>query len=148
MGMAKPPKPDATIASVVPMSPQRKGRLRSVYCRRQASYLWGDRRIITPELLPVEFGDGRQLIAVRPLNPRRSHYVVAVDSSLRVWAGDIHDVIDQVYEELETYFGHCGCEECYSEGKPWPITFKQWPIPCFNLGTEWWRLGGKEPDHA
>lgn len=129
-----------------PMSRQQQTAWRRKYCRRQLSILWTERRIIVPELVPVIWGDGQQVIAVRPINTRREHYIVAIDSGIRVESGDVHEIIDNVKEIIEELFGMCQCVECGGEEIPndprgWKDlarTFKQWPTPCFNGGCEWW----------
>lgn len=121
----------------------RANRLRRRYCRKQASWLWGQKRIVTPVLVPCQFGNGRRVIALRPISTRLSHYVVAIDDGWDLNADDgLRSHLDEIYEEIEDAFGHCGCEECVEDGeRPSGLPFDDWPAPCLNLGTEWWELG-------
>lgn len=131
------------------MSPQMASAWRRKYCNRQWSILWTRRRVITPELVPRVYGDGKQAIALRPIITRREHYVLAIDSSVQIYSGDFHDVLDTIYDDIEDIFGPCQCVEC-GEGfdvgndpdgcKACDARFKQWPVACFNGGTEWWPL--------
>lgn len=105
---------------------------------------------MTPVLVPVVYGDGLQVLAMRPIITRRSHYVIAIDSNIRVHAGDVHEITDSIYETLDELFGNCGCSECGGDPIPndtggWKenaLIFKQWPTPCLNGGTEWWPVRG------
>ncbi len=122
-------------------------RLRREFCGEQQSYLWGEKRMVVPQLLPVVFGDGKQIIAIRPIVTRLSHYVVAVDSSWtlnvpwRPWKATIRDHLPKIYEELENWFGMCKCEECRDlDEESVDCPHKCWPRPCFQIGTEWWGL--------
>lgn len=51
-------------------------RLLDQFCRRQASYLWAQKRIITPVLVHARWGDGLQAVQLRPIITRTWHYVV------------------------------------------------------------------------
>ena len=116
-------------------------RLKSAFCRREVVHLWGERRgIVRHALLPCVWGDGRQIIAYRPINTRLGHFVIAGDSSWRLDRGDLHDYADEIMRLIEEHFGECGCDECRDGGKPWPHIFKQWPTPCFSGGSEWWKI--------
>lgn len=126
------------------MSHNRSAYIRRVYCRRQANYLWGQKRIIKPVLLPIQFGDGRQLIALRPITTRTHHYVVAVNS-VPDWFERgtplLHDHLDAIYQEIKEQFGdvtawHMGDEPERGECDP----FKEWPAICLDIGCEWWGL--------
>lgn len=109
--------------------------------RRQAVYLWGDRRgIVRHYVIPWVWGDGRQIIAYRPIETRLGHYVLAGDSSWQLDRGDLHEHTDEIMDLVEDSFGCCGCDECREDGKSWPYLFKQWPTPCFNGGSEWWTI--------
>lgn len=120
--------------------------LRARYCRKQASWLWGQKRIITPELVPWRFGNGRLVIAIRPIATRRSHYVVAVDDRWDLNAdGGLREHLAEIYGAIEDWFGHCWCEACLDDpdkGEQAAMSpHSCWPAPCFNTGTEWWELG-------
>lgn len=125
-----------------PMSKYMQGKLTAQFCKRQASNLWGKKRIIQPQLLPFVWGDGKRIVAIRPIITRTHHFVVAVDSSI-VHERDVHDIIDDIYEVHEEWFGRCECVECggdedtHDDGD---IRFKQWPVICTNGGCEWWFL--------
>jgi hypothetical protein len=107
----------------------------------------GRKRIITPLLLPLEFGDGRQVIAIEPVVTGLSHYVVAVD-----WAWHLNNrdglraYLSYIYGELEAYFGACECEECREgEDRQWiESPHDGWPRPCFQIGTRWWQMEGRD----
>jgi hypothetical protein len=130
------------------MSKRMQEQIRKQFCRRQASYLWGKKRILTPELLPFVFGDGKQVLAVRPIRTRREHFVVLIDSSVKVYSGGVHDIIDDIYELHMNTFGCCSCQDCGGEpidddddcDKENAMLFSQWPIICRNTGCEWWLL--------
>lgn len=110
--------------------------------KRQASLLWTTKRIITPVLLPFVFGDGKLIMAVRPIITRREYFVVAVSSTLSR-AAHLHDLIDDIYEVHEEHFGSCQCVECGGEVETHnngQIRFDQWPVICLNGGCEWWEL--------
>jgi hypothetical protein len=128
-----------SIGSPAPMSAGRIAYLRRRYCRRQANYLWGQKRIVKPVLLPVQFGDGKQIIALRPICTRTHHYVVAINSTPNWFGRDcpdtLHDELDAIYESLGERFG-----ECSSENDPPDDAFKEWPALCLDGGTEWWNL--------
>lgn len=124
----------------------RANRLRARYCGRQASWLWGRKRIVTPELVPWQFGNGRRVIAIRPIATRRSHYVVAVDDRWDLNAdGGLREHLDEIYRAIEDWFGRCRCEECQDDseagGQPATSPHGCWPAPCLSGGTEWWALG-------
>lgn len=128
-----------------PMGKRRQAELRAKYCKRQASILWTKKRFITPELLPFVFGDGKLILAVRPIITRREHFIVAISSTFgkRDIGRSVHDIIDDIYEVHEEHFGPCGCVECggdeadHNDGQ---IRFDQWPVICLNGGCEWWEL--------
>lgn len=123
-----------------PMDRRLRTALERAFCREQESYLWAQRRIVKPVLLPVVYGDGRQIVAVRPINTRLSHYVVAVDSSITLPHGTMHDLIDHIYEDLEDEFGMCiHCIDEDEEIDP----FAEWPAPCIEGGSEWWLLANR-----
>lgn len=125
-----------------PMSTYMQRKLTEKHCRRQASYLWGKKRFVTPQLLPFAWGNGRLVLAVRPIITRRSHFVVAIDSLFEREL-DVHDLIDDIYEVHEDYFGPCRCVECggdKEEHDDGDIRFRQWPVICTNGGCEWWFL--------
>lgn len=139
----------------VTMPARRQRELRQRFCQRQASYLWGDKRIITPVLIPVIWGDGRKIIALRPIVTRQSHYVIAGDSSWTIsdrhgqYATFREHLKDGIYDEIEELFGECGCADCgYFENREEreaaagivDLVFKQWPTPCLSGGCEWWQL--------
>lgn len=117
---------------------RRVARLLDTYCMRQASYLWGRKRIIKPVLLPVQFGDGKQIIAIRPIATRTHHYVVAIHSTPDLDDRDgwtLHDDLDAIYDEIISHFGKCCCEDD-DQHDP----FKAWPAICLEVGCEWWQL--------
>jgi hypothetical protein len=130
------------------MTSNRRRYLQSRFCRRQASYLWSEKRIIKPVLLPIKFGDGKQVIAVRPITTRTHHYVVAINSTPdwfeRGQKETLHDQMDAIYEEIGERFGditgwYLGDDQREAHlGKCDP--FKEWPAICLDIGTEWWRL--------
>jgi hypothetical protein len=123
-----------------PMSPRMQKRLREQFCKRHASVLWTKKRFIIPEVLPFVWGNGKLIVAVRPIITRKEHFIVAVDSS---WQNDMHDLIDDIYDVHEDYFGPCRCVECggdEEEHEDGDIRFKQWPVICTNGGCEWWFL--------
>jgi len=135
----------STIGKAIQMSRNRVRYLRQRYCRRQANYLWSQKRIIKPVLLPIQFGDGRQIIAVRQITTRTHHYVIAINSKpdwfTRECKDTLHDQMDAIYAEIEEQFGditgwHTGDEP--ERGKCDP--FKEWPAICLDIGCEWWRL--------
>ena len=118
--------------------------LEKKYCKRQASFLWGRKRIVKPELLTISFGDGNKIIALRSINTRRDHYVVALDSRTGICGEDaeidIFDYIDDIYEALEDEFGRCACMSCSGEDDGDETGHDSWPSPCLNGGSEWWGL--------
>lgn len=127
------------------MAANRIKYLRSRHCRRQANYLWGRKRIIKPVLLPVQFGDGRQIIALRPITTRTHHYVIAVNSSPnwfnRETKETLHDQMDDIYAEIEDKFGNI--TRWYIGDDPERglcDPFKEWPAICLDIGCEWWNL--------
>jgi hypothetical protein len=121
------------------MSARMRKRWERKYCTERDSYLWGQKRLVTPVLIPVVFGDGKQALAIRPIATRLSHYVLAIDSTIKVEGGGVHDFIDQFYDAIEGRFGSCCCENCNGEFENVEV-FEEWPIPCLNTGSEWWRL--------
>ena len=125
-----------------PMSKYMQRRLTDKHCRRQASYLWGQKRFVQPRLLPFVWGDGKRIVAIRPIITRTHHFVVAVDSSI-AHERDVHDIIDDIYEVHQEHFGSCECYECGGDdidSDDVAIRFKQWPVICTNGGCEWWFL--------
>lgn len=132
----------------IPMPAVMQQDWRDRYCRRQASILWGKKRVITPELVPIVYGDGLQALAVRPIITRLSHYIIAIDSGVKIESGGFHYAKDQVYADIEELFGQCHCQECGGDAIPgddtgWEMNrriFAQWPTPCLSMGTEWWLL--------
>lgn len=137
--------PAARVECIVSrMQCNRVNHLERSHCQRQASYLWGQKRIVKPELVPFEFGNGKRLIAIRPIATRRAHYVVAIDDS---WDlnddGGLREYLDQIYETIEDHFGRCWCESCAEpeDGERLPETGHEcWPAICLEVGTEWWPL--------
>jgi hypothetical protein len=122
------------------MSGQMAAAIRRKHCRRQRSILWIKVRIVTPELLPIVYGDGKQIIALRPIITRREHVVLAVDSSIDLEHG-LNDYIDQIYQDHSEFFGQCCCAECVGDDDlSTDDLFKQFPMMCFSHGSEWWQL--------
>lgn len=130
-----------------PMSQRRQRELIQRFCQRQASYMWGERRMITPVLLPIVWGDGRKLIALRPIVTRQSHYVIAGDSRWTIsdrhgrYATFREHLKNGIYDEIEDRWGICKCPDCTGEEDREPdLVFKQWPTPCLSGGCEWWQI--------
>lgn len=142
----------STGLQIIKMPPRVQRQLRKRHCKRQESFLWGVPRIIVPELLPIIFGDGLKALSVRPIVTRQSHYIVAIDSSIEVGKafGMVHDIMDDVKEQLSLHFGYCQCSECTGDKpaeddpdgvKESSAKFASWPNdPCFEIGCEWWEL--------
>jgi hypothetical protein len=128
---------------ITKLSPNRKRRLQAKFCRRQTNELWGKKRFVKPVLLPVQFGDGKQIIALRSLTTRRDHYVIAINSTpdLHKVGFTLHDDLSAIYAEIQTYFGDCTQEYVDPEDGKKPINpFKAWPAICLDSGCEWWQL--------
>lgn len=140
------------------ISKRRQQRIRKRHCQEQDDYLWGQKRRVTPVLLPIQFGDGKQLVGLRPLSTRLHWYVIAIDSSIKDLDGDdFRDLVDQqLYVEIEEQFGRCHCESCFSEEDDHDgvLTeddrdpFESWPAPCWQYGCHWWEIDDDPPAAA
>lgn len=120
------------------------------WCRRHTGTLWGRRRWVKPVLVPKIFGDGKVVIALRPIATRLHHYVVAIDST---WNLDnhcnfdlkpgqapqpeLHDHLDEIYDAIIDHFGEVDTDE---DGERTGDSFKQWPAIDLSIGCEWTQL--------
>ena len=109
------------------------------FCRRKMNVVWGQRRgIVTPVLLPIAFGDGRQIIGLRPIMLRKSWYIIAIDSTMEVGgnADDFRDLLDErIYPELEDRFSLASRPDDEDEDYDF---FAEWPAVQHECGHEWW----------
>lgn len=143
-------------------------RLRKAVERKQSSYLWTPRDMITftPRLLPVICGDGRALFTIATINQRPRYWVIRGCST---WGcgydredssgPDFAELTDDLMSELEDHFGRgrcgysgnslfyprreriqwCECEECDEKG--WKAS---WPMVDDNGGCSWSRMDWPE----
>lgn len=126
--------------SCSPLPDDRKDALTKRFCRKQADYLWGQKRFVTPVLLPKQWGDGLQLIALRPIILRMAWYVIAIDSSMDIGSG-WRDLLDEeIYEELEDHFGRVTPEDQKEEGFD---CHAAWPAVNHDCGHEWWQISSE-----
>lgn len=129
------------VGSATPCSPlpeSKKDALTKRFCRKQADYLWGQKRFVVPVLLPKQWGDGCQIVALRPIILRKAWYVIAIDSSMDLGSDEWRDLLDEeIYEELEYHFGRVTPEDEEEEGFD---CHAAWPAVNHDTGHEWWHL--------
>ena len=136
-----------------PMHGNMRRWMEAKFCsRREAVYgPWFSKRIVgrvKHTYLPWVWGDGRQIIGIRPVATSLGCYMIAGDSSWHLNNDDgLRAYLDDIYTLLEEQFGECHCEDCDSEYAdefgpekygPYDI-FREWPTPCFSVGTRWFR---------
>lgn len=128
------------------MRPNRIRRLERRFCHKTLNILYrAPRGVVRPLLLPVQWGDGRQIIGLRPIIIRMSWYVVAIDSRMEIGRpthgfeedAAFRDLLDDdIYEEIEDYFGYVHSDEADEEGFD---AFAAWPRLNHSGGHEWWQ---------
>lgn len=107
------------------MAEDRKiARLRALIERPERCTFWGQPYTIAPRLIAKQFGDGKQLVCVTPLETRPNYFVVRVDSATKhvldpaprdsEWrARGASDVVllDEIILAAEEEYGYFGDEE-------------------------------------
>lgn len=119
---------------------------------------WGCECICSPRFVEATFGDGRQLVAIQPLNTRPSYYVIRVDSRWGLRGGDIWwDNLDDIYEAISDEWGEKEREryrliEDMAEQGIFPgdprynddLTGNEdrldWPVASWDAGAGWWHI--------
>lgn len=104
--------------------------------------------VIVPELIPIVFGDGKQIIAIQPIQTGRHYYVLAVDSEWSLteptpYDSKIRGHLDAIYDEIRDWFGYCNCHACDEDtvvDGPGDDPEQYWPAPCLDVGSYWWPL--------
>ena len=120
---------------------QRAADVKQRFCRKQADRLWGQLRFVTPVFVPWQWGNGRQVIGLRPIIVRRAWYVLLIDSTTEIGRPNnqfdddeaFRDLLDSsIYETLEDEFGIADAEQ---------DVFAEWPAVNHECGHEWFWLG-------
>lgn len=106
-------------------------------CTPYQVHFWGHEEIVTPCLVPTVYGDGKQIIALSPLNSRPQYYVVRIDSqwslSNDAQEGEvIYDHLEALYDAIEDAYGANHDED----EEPW----QPWPALDLNAGVTWFVL--------
>lgn len=113
-------------------------RMRKKYCQEQMNVGTFPSRKVKPELLPVQWGDGRQIIALRPVILGQAWYVISIDSGMEIGgrANLFRDLLeDEIYPELEDHFG------LFMNDTDEDIDlFAEWPAVNHEGGHEWWLI--------
>lgn len=124
-----------------PLPDDRKDALAKRFCRKQADYLWGQKRLVTPVLLPTQWGDGCQIIALRPIILRMAWYVISIDSSMDLGSDEWRDLLDEeIYDELEDRFGRVTPEDDAEDDFDCHAV---WPAVNRDSGHEWWQISSE-----
>jgi hypothetical protein len=114
------------------MNPRNTRQLRALIERRTLTFLWGQRRFVTPRLVSEVFGNGRLLLGLRPIMFRPYYFVVRIDSGWSISNWDQENPmtpsewLDEIYDSIE-------CE------------FVEWPWARV-YGLHWTELEGDEND--
>jgi len=117
---------------------------------------WGYDSQVTPAVVDQHFGDGRQLIAIQPLNTRPNYYLIRIHSRTDLgsdkWCDEILDdvtdaIIDQ-YSEKEREREYLA--EDLSEQGIEPTAENtdlagnedrlDWPVLSLDSGVAWWTV--------
>ncbi len=123
---------------------------------------WGQKYRITPLLVDVILGDGKQLVGVQPLDTRPNYYVIRVDSS---WGtnnfgnGELFcEHIEEVYDAIEDQFGERERRReslIYEEGVPPEeadlANYENelgWPALSLSSGVAWFEMEWPKPKKA
>jgi hypothetical protein len=125
-----------------------RNQLTEAYCQEREVRFWGSDYQVTPELLPFQWGDGLQVVAIQPLATRPNWYVTCVDSSHKDLNSDEwYDLIDDIEECLEDHFLPCECDSCLKERgeeltpEERDSRYTGWPHPCdLGFGVHWWSI--------
>jgi len=81
----------------------KRSTIPATYTRARQIRHWGTTYTVTPAVVDVKLGNGRQLLAVTPLNTRPNYYLIRVSSA---WIGDkIHDHLDEIYDAIIDQYG-------------------------------------------
>lgn len=136
-------------AFVRPLGTRIASDLKRRFCKRQIDQLYGQRRFVTPELVPFRWGNGRQIIGIRPLILRRSWYVVAIDNRMQIGRptgcfdedDEFRELLDDsIYPEIEEYFGRVDWDESQTDEFD---AHAAWPMVNHEVGHEWFCLGDR-----
>lgn len=109
------------------------------WCQVERGRFWGSDYEITPELLPMRWGDGQCAMTITPMNTRPNYYVVLVDSRLSDQYDNLpEEFYDELKEDLycaiEERFGRCYCDEacpdCEDKGEEICDHIADWPTAC------------------
>jgi hypothetical protein len=110
--------------------------------------LWVPEDAVTfvPGVCDTIYGDGRALFRVTTMNSRPAFYVIRGDSRWSVQDGlpnasaDFVDVVNRIYDDLETQFG--SAELDWEEDDPALLEAGSYPWPAFDArdGSSWGRM--------
>lgn len=134
-------------AAIHKLRGRRAAEIKRRFCRRQADYLWGQRRLVTPEFVPWFWGDGHKIVGLRPIIVRRAWYVIAIDSRMEIGRPSgrfdeddaFRELLDEsIYPTLEDHFGMAFADD--DEDDPVDV-FAEWPQVNHEVGHEWFYLG-------
>ncbi len=121
------------------LSEPKRDMLLARFCGKHTAELWGQPFKAEPVLLQKQWGDGCQIVALRPIAVRRSWYVIAIDSLMELGSDEWRDLLDSdIYEELEDQFGRVCKEDQENEEFD---CHAAWPMVNHDYGHEWWWIG-------
>lgn len=103
--------------------------------------LWGNKQTFRPFLLRRVWGDGMQYAEISPIFTRPLFYVVRIDSRMEL--NDIHEIIDEIYDQVEYEFGSC-CETYSDSGECECDKFEAYPSMCEWGGSCWGNITEEE----
>lgn len=130
-----------TVTEYWDMTPEQKAEAAALKKRveiQEHVRFWGSEYDITPAFVAAFFGDGKQLVAITPLNTRPNYYVIRVDSSWNLSNFQdepiMGDYIDEIYDAIEAEYG---CMDDRDEEDETPEEERGWPMLNSECGSSW-----------